>query len=58
MRRISQTHDAPHVFMTGGGRRDIPEGAVILYKPFCETDLQRALSQAIAMPEIACDSPA
>jgi CheY-like chemotaxis protein len=50
MRRIAQTREVPHVFMTGAGRRDLPEGAVILQKPFCEADLLRALEQATAVP--------
>jgi len=53
MRRIAETRHSPHVFMTGGGRRDVPEGAVILQKPFCESDLLRALGQAIAVPAAA-----
>jgi CheY-like chemotaxis protein len=53
MRRISQTHDAPHVFMTGGGRRDIPEGAVILYKPFCHRRSPCLKLRATALPDTA-----
>jgi CheY-like chemotaxis protein len=58
MRTIAQTRDAPHIFMTGGGQRHIPEGAVILHKPFCESDLLRALAQAIPSPATVCTSAA
>ncbi len=49
MKRIAQTSAPPHVFMTGAGRRELPAGAVILHKPFCEPDLLRALEQALAL---------
>jgi CheY-like chemotaxis protein len=53
MRTIAQTSDARHVFMTGAGRREFPEGAVILHKPFCEPDLLRALAEVLALPAVA-----
>lgn len=52
MRTIGQTSDARHVFMTGSGRHQFPEGAVILQKPFCEPDLLRALAKVFDPPAI------
>ncbi len=56
MRKIAQTRDVRHVFMTGSGNRDLQAGPVILHKPFCEPDLLRALEQALALPEAAFSS--
>ena len=50
MRTIARTSDVRHVFMTGTGRHEFPEDAVILRKPFCESDLIRALAQAMTRP--------
>ncbi len=58
MRTIARTSDARHVFMTGAGHREFPEGSVILHKPFYEPDLLRALAQVLALPAGRCDSPA
>ena len=56
MRTIRQTSDARHVFMTGAGRREFPEGAVILQKPFCEPDLLRALALVFDRPAVSLSS--
>jgi CheY-like chemotaxis protein len=57
MRTIARTSNARHVFMTGTGRREFPDGAVILQKPFCESDLLRALAQVVDLPAVVCSSP-
>jgi CheY-like chemotaxis protein len=33
----------PHVFMTGGSCKDLPEDAIVLHKPFGLADLVKAL---------------
>ncbi|WP_419759913.1 response regulator [Acidisoma sp.] len=57
MRTIGQTSDARHVFMTGSGRHQFPEGAVILQKPFCEPDLLRALAEVFGPPALSSAAP-
>lgn len=57
MRTIGQTSAVRHVFMTGTGRHDLPEGAVILQKPFCEPDLLRALEQVFDRTQVCAAIP-
>ena len=58
MRVIADSSHAPHVFMTGSGRADVPAGAVILYKPFGEADLLRALARSAGSPSVGHRGPA
>ena len=46
MRTILQTRQVPHLFMAGAPVLDLPRDAVVLRKPFYESDLVRALEIA------------
>ena len=47
MARISQTGPIPHVFMSGDSHQPATLGMVLLRKPFRQSDLIRAIDQAL-----------
>ncbi len=56
MRTILQNHALPHVFMTGGHQYRAPAGAVVLQKPFGESELIRALASVLEASRLSSDA--
>ena len=49
VRRIEQAAPVPHLFISGGGQRAAPPGAVLLVKPFRQADLVRAIERVLPL---------